>query len=43
MKDAKQYNREMKLSNIRYRTIYKTDKKTGFRYKVVQTVATSRR
>ena len=40
MKDAEQYNREMKLSGVRYKTIVKTDKKTGYQYKITRTIKT---
>jgi len=38
MKDAAQYNIEMKVKLPRYRVKWVTCKRTGFRYKIVQTL-----
>lgn len=38
MKDAQDYNREMKVSLPRYKTVWKKDKRTGYTYQVVKTL-----
>ncbi len=40
MSDATQYNSDMKLSGVTYKTVWKTDKRTGYQYKVVITIKT---
>lgn len=37
-KDSNDYNREMKVVGLRYKTVWVTDKKTGYQYKRIITI-----
>jgi len=43
MKDAAEYNREMKVSGLRYKEVWRTCPQTGYRYKTVKTLSRGER
>lgn len=43
MKDSTQYNQEMKVTGLRYKEVWRTCPRTGFRYKVVKALSRGER
>ena len=43
MKDAAEYNREMKVSGLRYKEVWRTCPQTGYRYKTVKSLSRGER